>query len=100
MIRRRRLLSLVTIGAAVAMAAAGYVSSGGGGGGGGGGGTAPAGQGWATATSAQASGGMKTLVADASREGSLNVIALPPDWANYGNMLKAFTTKYGIKINS
>ena len=98
MIRGRRLLSLVTIGAAVAMAAAGCVSSGGGGGGGGG--AAPAGQGWATATSAQASGGMDTLVADASREGTLNVIALPPDWANYGTILKAFTTKYGIKVNS
>ena len=95
MIRRRRLLSLVTIGAAVAMAAAGCVSSGGGGGGG-----APASQGWAAATSLQAGGGMDALVADASREGTLNVIALPPDWANYGNILKAFTTKYGIKINS
>jgi putative spermidine/putrescine transport system substrate-binding protein len=97
MIRGRRLLSLVTIGAAVAMAAAGCVSSGGGGGGGGG---APASQGWAAATSLQAGGGMDALVADASREGTLNVIALPPDWANYGNILKAFTTKYGIKINS
>src|SRR6188472_2379727 len=95
MIRRRRLLSLVTIGAAVAMAAAGCVSSGGGGGGG-----APASQGWAAATSLEAAGGMDALVADASREGALNVIALPPDWANYGNILKAFTTKYGIKINS
>ena len=95
MIRRRRLLSLVTIGAAVAMAAAGCVSSGGGGGGG-----APASQGWAAATSLQAGGGMDALVADASREGTLNVIALPPDWANYGNILKAFTDKYGIKINS
>ena len=43
---------------------------------------------------------MDALVADASREGTLNVIALPPDWANYGNILKAFTNKYGIKINS
>ena len=43
---------------------------------------------------------MDALVADASREGTLNVIALPPDWANYGNIIKAFTDKYGIKINS
>ena len=54
----------------------------------------------ATATSAQALGGMDALVKAAKAEGTLNVIALPPDWANYGAMLKAFTDKYGIKINS
>jgi ABC-type Fe3+ transport system substrate-binding protein len=54
----------------------------------------------ATATSAQALGGMDALVKAAKAEGTLNVIALPPSWANYGVMLKAFTTKYGIKINS
>jgi putative spermidine/putrescine transport system substrate-binding protein len=54
----------------------------------------------ATATSAQAMGGMDALVAAAKKEGTLNVIALPPDWANYGAMLKAFGDKYGIKINS
>ena len=36
----------------------------------------------------------------ARAEGELNVIALPPDWANYGAILDAFTAKYGIKINS
>ena len=30
----------------------------------------------------------------------MNVIALPPDWANYGNIIKAFGDKYGIKVNS
>ena len=54
----------------------------------------------ATATSAKAMGGMDALVKAAKAEGTLNVIALPPDWANYGAMLKAFTDKYGIKINS
>lgn len=54
----------------------------------------------ATATSAQAMGGMDALVKAAKAEGTLNVIALPPSWANYGAMLKAFTDKYGIKINS
>ena len=43
---------------------------------------------------------MNALVAAAKKEGTLNVIALPPTWANYGNILKAFTAKYGIKINS
>ncbi len=55
---------------------------------------------WATETSATGGGGMNTLVAAAKQEGTLNVIALPPTWANYGAILSAFTAKYGIKINS
>jgi len=43
---------------------------------------------------------MSKLVAAAKKEGSLNVIALPPDWANYGAIIKAFSDKYGIKVNS
>lgn len=43
---------------------------------------------------------MDALVAAAKKEGTLNVIALPEDWANYGAILKAFTAKYGIKISS
>jgi putative spermidine/putrescine transport system substrate-binding protein len=54
----------------------------------------------ATATSAQALGGMDALVAAAKKEGTLNVIALPPDWANYGQAIAAFGSKYGIKVNS
>lgn len=53
-----------------------------------------------TATSAADFGGMDGLIAAAKAEGELNVIALPPDWANYGAMLEAFEAKYGIKINS
>ncbi len=55
---------------------------------------------WATETSASAGGGMNSLVAAAKQEGTLNVIALPPTWANYGAIISAFTAKYGIKINS
>ncbi len=55
---------------------------------------------WATQSSASAGGGMTALVAAAKKEGTLNVIALPPTWANYGAILSAFTAKYGIKINS
>jgi putative spermidine/putrescine transport system substrate-binding protein len=55
---------------------------------------------WATETSASGGGGMNTLVAAAKQEGTLNVIALPPTWANYGAILSAFTAKYGIKVNS
>ncbi|MFF3401247.1 ABC transporter substrate-binding protein [Streptomyces sp. NPDC002659] len=45
-------------------------------------------------------GGMKALVAAAEKEGRLNVIALPADWANYGELIKAFEAKYKIKVNS
>lgn len=52
-----------------------------------------------TATSAAALGGMDALVAAANKEGKLNVIALPPDWANYASVIKAFQAKYpAIKI--
>jgi putative spermidine/putrescine transport system substrate-binding protein len=54
----------------------------------------------ADATSAKDFGGMDGLVDAAKKEGELNVIALPPDWANYGAIIKAFTDKYGIKVNS
>jgi putative spermidine/putrescine transport system substrate-binding protein len=53
-----------------------------------------------TATSAQDLGGMDALIAAAKKEGALNVIALPPDWANYGAIISAFGTKYGIKVTS
>jgi putative spermidine/putrescine transport system substrate-binding protein len=43
---------------------------------------------------------MSALVAAAKKEGTLNVIALPANWANYGNIIKDFTAKYGIKVNS
>ena len=54
---------------------------------------------WATATSVSAGGGMTALVAAAKKEGQLNVITLPSNWANYGTIMKDFTAKYGIKIN-
>jgi putative spermidine/putrescine transport system substrate-binding protein len=54
----------------------------------------------ATATSAADLGGMDQLIAAAKEEGKLNVIALPPDWANYGKMIEAFTQKYGIEVDS
>jgi putative spermidine/putrescine transport system substrate-binding protein len=63
-------------------------------GGGGGGGTDAA-----TASSAEDFGGMDALVEAAQAEGTLNVIALPRSWANYGEMLDAFSEKYGIEIN-
>jgi putative spermidine/putrescine transport system substrate-binding protein len=52
------------------------------------------------ATSVAAFGGMAGLVKAAKEEGTLNVITLPADWANYGNIIKDFEKKYGITINS
>jgi putative spermidine/putrescine transport system substrate-binding protein len=58
------------------------------------------GKGASSATSATDLGGMDKLVAAAKKEGTLNVIALPPDWANYGAIISAFKSKYGITVNS
>ena len=41
---------------------------------------------------------VKELVAEAKKEGKLNTIALPPDWANYGEIMSTFSKKYGIPI--
>ncbi|MCQ4080362.1 ABC transporter substrate-binding protein [Streptomyces sp. RB6PN25] len=53
----------------------------------------------ATATSAADFGGMNALIAAAKKEGTLNAITLPRDWANYGALMDGFTKKYGIKVN-
>ncbi|HET7419807.1 MAG TPA: ABC transporter substrate-binding protein [Candidatus Dormibacteraeota bacterium] len=53
-----------------------------------------------SAKSAADCGGMDALVTAAKKEGQLNVIALPPDWANYGAIISGFQSKYGITINS
>lgn len=93
MLRGRRSSVAVAIGAVMAAALTGCVGSGGGG-------AAAPGSGWATATSAQEGGGFDALVAAAKEEGVLNVIALPPDWANYGAMIETFSQKYGIRVES
>ncbi len=43
---------------------------------------------------------MSELVAQAKKEKGLTTIALPPDWANYGEIISTFQKKYGIPINS
>ncbi|MFD9790549.1 ABC transporter substrate-binding protein [Streptomyces sp. NPDC059070] len=52
----------------------------------------------ATAASAADAGGMDALVAAAKKEGTLNAIAIPRDWANYGALIDGFEKKYGIKV--
>jgi putative spermidine/putrescine transport system substrate-binding protein len=54
----------------------------------------------ATATSLADFGTMAQLEAAAKAEGALNVVALPRDWANYGEILDLFAKTYPeIKIN-
>ena len=55
---------------------------------------------WSTVTSASRGRRHAALVAAAKAEGTLNVIALPSNWANYGKEISTFEKKYGIKINS
>jgi putative spermidine/putrescine transport system substrate-binding protein len=43
---------------------------------------------------------LSEFVAEAKKEGRLNVIALPPDWANYGEIISTFSKKFGIPITS
>jgi putative spermidine/putrescine transport system substrate-binding protein len=43
---------------------------------------------------------MKELIAEAKKEGKLNTIALPPDWANYGEIMSTFQKKYKIGITN
>jgi putative spermidine/putrescine transport system substrate-binding protein len=55
---------------------------------------------WSTATSATGGGGMEELVKAAEAEGALNVIAVPPEWANYKGVLEKFKAKYPkIKVD-
>jgi len=46
----------------------------------------------------KACGGMDALVKAAQKEGKLNVITLPRDWANYGEAMDLFSKAFGIKI--
>lgn len=43
---------------------------------------------------------LNDLVAAAKDEGAINTIALPPDWANYGEIMQAFQSKYGLKLTN
>ncbi|HUC56177.1 MAG TPA: ABC transporter substrate-binding protein [Streptosporangiaceae bacterium] len=53
---------------------------------------------WANCVTVASCGGMKALITAAKKEGQLNVITLPSNWANYGTIMKDFTAKYGIHI--
>ncbi|UZJ26233.1 ABC transporter substrate-binding protein [Rhodococcus antarcticus] len=53
-----------------------------------------------SATSVADLGGMDALVTAAKAEGKLNVIALPPDWTNYAEVISTFESTYGITVSS
>lgn len=53
-----------------------------------------------TWTSAKQAGGLKALAAACKKEGQLNIIATPRDWANYGEIIDNFKKLYKVKIDS
>ena len=62
-------------------------------------GTASGATNWSNITSAKSGGGMAALVAAAKKEGTLNLIADPFNWTNYGEIITSFAKKYGIHVN-
>jgi putative spermidine/putrescine transport system substrate-binding protein len=63
-------------------------------------GSASASVNWSGVKSEAAGGGQAALIKAAQKEGTLNVIALPTNWANYGAEMSTFSRLYHIKINS
>ena len=41
-----------------------------------------------------------TILKEAKKEGAINTIALPPDWANYGEIMSTFQKRYGLKLTN
>ena len=52
------------------------------------------------AKTAADAGGVDAVCAAGKAEGQVNIIATPPDWANYGQIITDFQAKYGIKVQS
>ena len=50
-------------------------------------------------TSTTQAGGIAALVEAARAEGNLNTIGLPRDYCNYGGVIEAFMSKYGLEVN-
>ena len=45
-------------------------------------------------------GQFNNILKEAKKEGQINTIALPPDWANYGEIMRVFKSKYGLKLTN
>lgn len=41
-----------------------------------------------------------TILKEAKKEGQINTIALPPDWANYGEIMSTFKKRFGMKLTN
>mgnify|MGYP001195883792 CR=1 FL=1 len=50
-------------------------------------------------TDLKSAGGMDALVAAAKKEGALNLITTPRDWAGYGDMFDIYEKAFGVKIS-
>lgn len=42
---------------------------------------------------------MQTLMTDAKKEGQLQAIGIPPEWADYADILAGYTSHYGIPVS-
>lgn len=58
-----------------------------------------AGSKFSTYESAKQAGGINALAKECKKEGELNTIATPRDWANYGAIYDLFKKKYKVKVN-
>jgi putative spermidine/putrescine transport system substrate-binding protein len=45
-------------------------------------------------------GQFATILAQAKKEGRINTMALPPDWANYGEIMSTFQRRYGLRLTN
>ena len=45
-------------------------------------------------------GRFNEILRQAKREGRINTIALPPDWANYGEIMSTFQRRYGLRLTN
>ena len=45
-------------------------------------------------------GQFSNILREAKREGRINTIALPPDWANYGEIMSTFQRRYGLRLTN
>jgi putative spermidine/putrescine transport system substrate-binding protein len=45
-------------------------------------------------------GQFNNILREAKKEGRINTIALPPDWANYGEIMSTFQKRYGLRLTN
>jgi putative spermidine/putrescine transport system substrate-binding protein len=45
-------------------------------------------------------GKFNEILREAKKEGRINTMALPPDWANYGEIMSTFQKRYGLRLTN